>query len=74
VVGIVEGTVRLDDEPVMQANEIQNVRTKGELPPELEAFEPAVAQQFPQLPLHGRRHAPQGSSLTCCRLADHISA
>jgi hypothetical protein len=45
---IVERAVRLDDQPVPKAYEIEHVRAHRDLPPELDVPELAVAQQLPE--------------------------
>jgi len=45
---IVKGTIRLDDQTSAKASEVRHIRPNRNLPPELEAIEPPVAQEFPQ--------------------------
>jgi hypothetical protein len=42
------GTVGLDDQPVPEADEIDDVSADRELTAELEILQPAVAQEFPE--------------------------
>jgi len=45
-------TVDLDDKPVLQADEIDDIRTQRRLASELAASEPAAAKLVPQAPFH----------------------
>ena len=55
---IMKGTVSLDDEAMPQADEVHHIGTDDHLTPELQAFEPPVAQDRPELALGGRGRAP----------------
>jgi len=44
----VKGTICLDDQTSAKASEVRHIRPDRNLPPELEAIEPSVAQEFPQ--------------------------
>jgi hypothetical protein len=46
--GIVERTIRLDNQPMAEANEVGDIGAERGLPPELEIIEPSVAEQLPE--------------------------
>jgi hypothetical protein len=58
MVTVVERPVGLDDEPVSQAEEVDNVRPYWDLPAELEAVDPAAPQQPPELSFAIDRRVP----------------
>jgi len=50
VLRIVEGSVRLDDQPMPEADEVGDIGAEWNLAAELEAVQSAIAQQLPQQP------------------------
>jgi hypothetical protein len=60
LVGIVAGTVQLDDEAGGGAVEVNDVFADGMLPAELPPFEPAASQVGPEPALGARHVVPQG--------------
>lgn len=58
--------VDFDDEPMLPAGEVGEIRSDGELPNELEAAEPAVLQFKPKPPLGQIAALAQGARTPGC--------
>ncbi len=64
--------VNLDHQPSLEANEVENVRSKRRLPPKLDAVKTAVAQQKPKPPLDICRDAAHPARILTLLLSHEL--
>lgn len=68
MIRIVEGTIRLDDQPVFQASEVDHIASKRDLATELQSFQTTVSQQLPKASFRFGAPPPESPGLADSRL------